>query len=136
MLVGLAIAAVMAMVCVFVHAEVLALVERYCLRIRGLRASLLAIWGMLLSAHIFEVWLYALAYWFGVSMQIGQLPGAEVWLDYVYFSSVVYTTLGFGDIVPTGGLRMVAGSQALVGLCLIAWSATATYAHVNSRRRG
>ena len=131
MLIGMALSAGMAMTCVLIHAEVLAVVEKYCLRIRGVRMTLMTIWGILLSAHVFEVWLYAGVYWFAAGTGFGQLQGVTEGLDYVYFSAVVYTTLGFGDIVPTGDLRILAGSQALVGLCLIAWSATATYAQVN-----
>jgi len=48
-------------------------------------------------------------------------------LDYGYFSAVVYTTLGFGDLVPAPGIQILAGSEALVGLCLIAWSAAITF---------
>ena len=79
-----------------------------------------------------EIWLYALAYWACDIFGIGSLQGMTSSLDYGYFSAVVYTTLGFGDIVPQDGIRMLAGSEALVGLCLIAWSATVTYARVRS----
>ena len=47
--------------------------------------------------------------------------------EYVYFSAVSYTSLGLGDIYPTGGLRLVTGAEALLGLLMIAWSASFAY---------
>lgn len=41
----------------------------------------------------------------------------------VYFSGVVFSTLGFGDIVPAGPIRLMVAVQAITGLMLIAWSA-------------
>jgi hypothetical protein len=35
--------------------------------------------------------------------------------DALYFSIVTWTTLGYGDLVPTGICRLVAASEALVG---------------------
>ena len=133
-MIGLFLAAFMAMVCVLVHAEALALVERYCIGIRGFRRSLMVTWAALLSAHVLEVWLYAGMYWFCAEVGIGVLSGASSGLDYVYFSAAVYTTLGFGDILPGAGVRILSGSEALVGLCLIAWSATVTYGHATMRK--
>ena len=44
-----------------------------------------------------------------------------------YFSIASYTTLGIGDILPHGNIRIVAGLEALNGLVLVAWSASFTY---------
>lgn len=48
-------------------------------------------------------------------------------LDCVYFSFVNYTTLGYGDQTPEGHIRFLAGTESLVGLVLVAWSASFTY---------
>ena len=45
-------------------------------------------------------------------------------LDCVYFSFTTYTTIGFGDITPTGHLKYLTGLQALTGLVLITWTAS------------
>ena len=45
----------------------------------------------------------------------------------LYFSAETFTSLGFGDIVPTGSLRLLAGFEALNGLLLIGWSASYIY---------
>ena len=47
--------------------------------------------------------------------------------DIVYFSGSLYTSLGFGDIVPIGESRIFAVTEAVVGLVLIAWTASFTY---------
>ncbi len=44
-----------------------------------------------------------------------------------YFSTLTYTSLGFGDIVPLGVAGRLARSEALTGLVLIAWTASFTY---------
>ena len=46
---------------------------------------------------------------------------------YLYFSSVTYSTVGFGDVTPEGALRMIAGVEALSGFILIGWTVTFTY---------
>ena len=48
-------------------------------------------------------------------------------MDYVYFSAACYTSLGLGDMYPSGMLRMLTGAEALVGLLMIAWSGSFTY---------
>jgi hypothetical protein len=45
-------------------------------------------------------------------------------IDSVYFSFTNYTTVGYGDIEPTGQLRFLAGMEAITGLSLITWSAS------------
>ena len=39
----------------------------------------------------------------------------------------VYTTLGFGDLVPLGPIRHMTGSESVAGLVLITWSASFTF---------
>jgi hypothetical protein len=45
----------------------------------------------------------------------------------LYFSAETYTTLGYGDVLPHGDLRLLAGMQALNGMLLIGWTASYTY---------
>ena len=69
--------------------------------------------------------LYALVSWLGA----GQLSGSTgtSWLSCLYFSAETYTSLGFGDLTPVGPVRLLAGTEALNGLLLVAWSASFTY---------
>lgn len=80
-------------------------------------------------AHTLEVWLFAIGFFLldqgGVGGLGGHVRGHA--LDYLYFSVVSYSTLGFGDLYSTGGLRLLAGVEALCGLLFITWSGACTY---------
>lgn len=83
-----------------------------------------------MAAHIAEVVLYAVAYWISIDVfALGRFGGLAVErpLDYLYFSSVTYTSLGLGDVFPLGHVRFLAGVEALNGLLLIAWSGSFIY---------
>lgn len=43
------------------------------------------------------------------------------------YSISTYTTLGIGDIYFTGDARIISGIQAIIGLIMIAWSASHIY---------
>lgn len=83
-----------------------------------------------LIAHIIEVSIFSLAYFLLDSSHYGELKGAttdDFTNDYWYYSFVSYTSLGFGDIVPTGWLRYMTAVETLTGLVLIAWTASFLY---------
>ena len=69
--------------------------------------------------------------------QLGDLTGAFDGgaRDYLYISLVNYTTLGYGEIVPTGHLRTICGFEALIGLLMMAWSAAFTVFRLTDRWR-
>ena len=135
MLIVLFLCLAIGLVCVVLHANVLTYVENSFAQINETRKALPRIWIILLTTHVIEMWLYAAGYWIATRLNVGALAPVNEWQDFVYFSAVVYTTLGFGDIVPEGAIRLLAASEALVGLCLIAWSATSTYGMVNEGRK-
>ena len=94
------------------------------------RPRMIIVIGVVLAAHIFEASLYAAAYYalqthFGMGGLAGHLEGDL--LDYFYFSMATYTTLGIGDLHPSGVMRLIAGIKSLNGLVLIGWSASFTY---------
>ena len=83
-----------------------------------------------LIAHALQVWIFALAYYYmHHGENWGQLGGAfnGSLTDAAYFSFTTYTTLGYGDIEPTGHLRFLAGIESLTGLVLITWTASFLY---------
>lgn len=49
-------------------------------------------------------------------------PGPLPFSRCLYFSAETFTTLGYGDVVPHGDLRLLAGIEALNGLLLIGWT--------------
>jgi len=81
-------------------------------------------------AHAMEGFSYAVAYWllshFSTLGSIGPMSHTT-FASCLYFSAETYTSLGYGDIVPTGALRLLAGTEALNGLLLIGWSASYIY---------
>ncbi|MDB4731242.1 potassium channel family protein [Planctomicrobium sp.] len=80
-----------------------------------------------LATHVVEMSLFSLGYallcrndWCG---HIQDAAG-EASTDYFYFSFVVFTSLGFGDLTPVGSIRMMTALETLTGLVLIGWTAS------------
>lgn len=92
------------------------------------RAHIIVVVLAAFVGHTLAVWTYALAYWLTADA-LGGFGGLPVddFMDYLYFSAITYTSLGFGDHYPLSHLRLIAGVEALNGLLLIGWSASFTY---------
>lgn len=83
------------------------------------------------ASHLFDIVAYALAYYVAWhALDLGTLSGgrADGPLGHFYASAVIYTTIGFGDVLPTGHLRFIASTEGLSGLLYIAWSASFIFA--------
>ena len=128
------ISVALVVLCVLLHYEVLRLLTATLVKLRALhRVRVLVLILGLLATHVGEAWIYAVAY--GVVDGHGALghltatgvTGALGWLDYVYFSLVTYTTVGYGDFVPAGPIRFIAATEALNGWVLLGWSASFTF---------
>lgn len=85
-----------------------------------------------MTVHTVEIWLFGGAYWFLLGQGMGRLTtNTEPDLfDLLYFSASTYTTAGYGDVVVEGPVRILAGTEALMGLVLITWSASFTYSEL------
>lgn len=126
---GLAVLLVAA--CVLVHYEALRLASVILprLTIRP-RERILVVMGIAFLAHSLEIWIYGVAYWLIAHyLAIGDIAGkmTGAFPEYIYFSTVSYTSLGLGDLYPTGALRLLTGVEALQGLAMIAWTGSFTY---------
>lgn len=96
------------------------------LTVRNRSRVLFALMGAIF-AHLVEIGLFALAYYFIIYYQkMGALEGNfdGSLRDCFYFSITTYTTVGYGDIAPLGDVRYLAGLEALLGLVLITWTAS------------
>ncbi len=94
------------------------------------QARLLVVILVAFMAHAVEIGLYGLAYhgmvWWAHAGQLLGLHAPDL-TTAMYFSAETYTSLGFGDLTPSGPVRLLAGVEALNGLLLIGWSASFTY---------
>lgn len=91
--------------------------------------TLMAVSGVFV-AHLIEVALYAAAYaLLEHTLEVGELLGApgDTPMDYFYYSIVMYTSLGLGEVFPVDHLRVMSGIEALNGLVLIGWSTSFTF---------
>lgn len=133
MLLTVFVAACLVSLCFFVHLAVLNRLARLVYTDpTAMRHPLLIVLFALFAAHLFEVFLYALALSAldvaGYGSLVGAVVGGPGWfVDHFYFSIASYTTLGLGDIMPQGPIRLIAGVEALNGLVLVAWSASFAY---------
>ena len=113
-----------------VHARAMAFAMHFTDRknITGAHGLLVALY-VLAAAHVAEAGLYALGFILGEWMGIGDFAQGNVdsVMDVFYFSVVNYTSLGLGDIYPTGHLRFLAGIEALNGFLLISCSASTIF---------
>lgn len=115
---------------VLIHHETLILLSRLVPRLHTPRYRVLVALVGILIAHIVAIWVFGLVYYFSHYAEgFGGLGGSfdGTLLDSVYFSFSCYTSLGFGDIVPSGDMRFLSGLEALLGLVLIAWTASFLY---------
>jgi hypothetical protein len=69
---------------------------------------------VLMAAHTAEVFVWSVAYDF-----TGAAPDGA---DLAYFAFVNYTTLGYGDIIPTARWRLLGPMTAMNGVLLFGWS--------------
>ena len=115
---------------VVLHYETLLQLERLSRVVRRHRWMILITLHGLLLAHVVEIWLFGFGYYLAEhQLGLGSVLPAEGqdWFHYVYYSAMVYTTVGFGDLIPVGPLRMISATEALAGLSLITWSASFTF---------
>ena len=97
------------------------------------RMRIIIILTAALISHVIHCLIYAFAYlgleriggfgsiYGGVKHSVG---------DAFYFSITSYTTLGIGDLVPIGAMRIISGVEALNGLVMVGWTASMTYLYM------
>jgi len=123
------VAALLVVVCVGVHYEALKVAYRMVANVSWSHRVRVAI-GVVIAflAHSTEALLFALGWYLLVHLGVTELSiGHPTPVDLIYFSFSTYTSLGYGDIVPLADGRLLAGVESLIGLVLIAWTASFTY---------
>lgn len=120
--------------CVLIHYEMLYRLSRISrwLKIRGRYHVTMSVLTAI-AAHTVETWLFGVGYYLITDFDgLNQLVDAQGnivtgFFNCLYFSFATYTSLGYGDIVPEGPIQFMAGTEALVGLVFIGWSASFLY---------
>ena len=80
----------------------------------------------LFTLHGIEIWLYAALF-----LLIGAIPVLEA---AVYFSTITYASIGFGDAEMARSWRLVGAIEGINGVLLLGWS-TAFFVTVVARLR-
>ena len=130
MLSEMAISSVLVVTTILVHYEALRVLSTFVPDLKvAVRVKVLIVVIGCFVAHTMEVWLYAGAFLLIYKSGLGSLKGQvdESFSDFLYFSATSYSTMGIGDVYPTGALRLVSGIEGINGLFLIAWSTSFTY---------
>ena len=117
-----------------IHYEVLRQTSKRLVHLRIVpRMRIIVILAAALISHLVHISLYAAAFlvlehYVGLG-SLGGPPGHD-FDDAFYFSITSYTTLGIGDLYPTGALRLLSGIEALNGLVMVGWTASMTYLYM------
>ena len=80
----------------------------------GATITMVVIMMGLLFAHTIEIWLWAALY-----IHLGEFPNMT---DSLYFSTVTFTTLGYGDIVLSERWQLLSSLEAAGGILLFGLS--------------
>ena len=122
MLVQLTLATAMVVMTVLIHLFGLAILMRVLrshtrifrkLTIMPLTLLLAATVGII-AIHTMEIWLYALLYL--------QLDAFRHFEQALYFSTVTYATIGYGDVVMAHQWRILGAIEGAVGIIMLGWS--------------
>lgn len=128
--IAIAVTVAAVVICVSLHYEALRIISDFLpMPKHHHRRRIVFLILCLLLVHSIEIWVFGLSY-FGMLQfeSLGELVGiGDVSLfNCIYYSAIVFSTLGFGDIVPEGPIRFLTGMEAIAGLTFITWSASFT----------
>ena len=113
-------------VTVFMHAIGLDFIMRHAKRLETRLQSMVGgMWRPMMSAlivisvfslHVVQIWLWAVLYLGLECHPINDLATA------LSFSTLAYTTMGYGDIIPEKSWRMLSGVEGANGFLLFGWT--------------
>lgn len=122
MLNQLSLASAMVLITVLVHLTGLAVLVRILrsnhklmrpMTVSPLVLLLIAALGIF-AIHTIEIWLYALLY-----LLLGASKNFE---EALYFSTVTYSTIGYGDLVFSKNWRILGAIEGATGIIMLGWS--------------
>lgn len=129
---ALLLSCVLLLACTLVHYEMLRWANRYSAAISRIpqQGKIIVILLLSMLSHIGHILLFGLVFYFlRDKLGLGSFGGnfTDHLQTFIYFSAETYTSVGYGDIYPTGSLRLVSSIETLLGLTLISWSASLSY---------
>lgn len=86
-----------------------------------------------LFANFTEIAIFGIASYLLAELSYGTLMyGNEIATlsEHIYFSMTNFSTLGMGDVIPSGQIRFLAGVESIVGMVLVTWTASFLYAEM------
>lgn len=97
-------------------------------------ASIIIILLIAVFAHVIEIFIFAMAFqlMFSYDLAVFSIENPS-FMDIFYFSGTTYTTVGFGDIIVYDDVRITTVVESVMGLVLIAWTASFTYFEMNRK---
>lgn len=130
MVISVAVSTILLVISVVSHVQVIAIVRHVLPDIQNARVLPRVSAILIVScSHLWTAALFAAGFGFGEMLGIGGFDpsGSLGWMDLFNYSVINMTTLGLGDVRPTGHLRFMAGIESLTGFILI--SCTAQYVY-------
>ena len=85
--------------------------------------TMIATVSVLMAAHVLEVFVWSLAY--------SIVDAAPAGTNLVYFAFVNYATLGYGDVTPVEGWRLLGPITAMNGALMFGWSTAVIFEVLN-----
>ena len=138
MIITIVVTVALVVMCVVLHTSAFRLLDNH-VTCRPWKVWTKVIVGLLgsIMAHMLEVGAFAVSYCMLARFEtFGRIDGdiSHALQDYFYYSIATYSTLGYGDLVPVGPLRVMSGVEALLGLVLVAWTASYLFIVVHENR--
>lgn len=136
-LIALGLAGLVVFASAIMHYETIHRLDTYA-RHRSAYPTLLGVIAALIALHMIEIGLYAGMFALADGpLALGDFHGARLMgkLDYVYFAAEAYASLGYGDVYPTGELRLIGSVAPLNGVLLLAWSGAFLFSLVQDWRK-
>lgn len=130
-LIGFIVGFVLVLLLGFTHHSGIWITQRVMPSVRVARnGSIAVLFAGLLTLHVLEILAFAVVYAVLTSIDgFGRVADflEPSFADHVYYSGIVFTTLGYTDLDATGPIRMITMLQALGGFMVLTWSATVIY---------
>lgn len=124
-------------ICTAIHYETILRLDTHLRSRHGLlRRHVPTAVAIVTCAHLVEIAIYAVLIWFAtVFLELGSFSqdGVHGAQQYFALAAESYTSFGYGDIIPTGWLRVIVGFAPINGLMLLAWSGAFLYSAIHQR---